>query len=152
MLADYSPADNEAMLTTEDIELLKQKFRRSMRGWLVAAVIISIFVAAMSFPLNAYHWALGFLVWCGIGVMQFMRHRSQIERGKKRIIRGVIAQRYKTESDESLNLVIYINGKRFEVPTAVYKQYFTGDFVEFHYLEKELLQHKLLKRGNKEYA
>jgi hypothetical protein len=152
MLADYSPGDNEAVLTTEDIGLLKQKFRRGVGGWLAAAVIISIFVAAMSFPLTAYHWALGFLVWFGIGVMKFLRHRSQLEQGKKRIIRGAIAQRYKTESDESLDLVIYIDGKRFEVPTAVYRQYFTGDFVEFHYLDKVLLQHKLLKRGNKEYA
>jgi hypothetical protein len=152
MLHHYSPSDNEAPLTAEDIRLLKQKFRKGVNGWLIAAVIISVFVIALGFPLNAYHWGLGYMVWLGIGVMKFLRHRNQVESGRKRIIRGVIAQRYKAENDESLDLVIYINGTRFEVSNAVYKQYFTGDFVEFHYLDKELLQHKLLKRGNKEYA
>ena len=152
MLSDYSPIDKEDLLTAEDVVLLKAKYKKERYGLLVSGVVIFGFVALLDFPLNVYHWILAFMAWFGIGLAQFFRHRSSIERGKKRIIRGTIAQRYKSESDEQLDFVMFINGIRLEVPTKIYKQYYTGDFVEFHFFGKVLLQHKLLKRGTKEYA
>jgi hypothetical protein len=152
MLSDYPPIDKEDLLSKEDLLPLKKKFKREMHGWLVAGIVISLFVIVLDFPLTIYHWGLGLVVWIGSAVAKILRHRYVLEGGKKRVIRGFIAQRYKTENDESLDLVIFINGKRLAVPADVYQKYFTGDFVEFHFHETVVLQHKLLKRGKKVYV
>jgi hypothetical protein len=150
---DETRIDCEDFLTAEDKAILRKKFRKDMRVMIVIALMITAFVVGMSFSLTIYHWVLGFMAWLTIVVIKFFRNQYLIDRGKKQVLRGVIAQRYEAGGgeDEGTDYVFYINGKRLAVPLKIYREYYTRDLVEIHQLEGTILQHKLLKRGKKEF-
>ena len=152
-MLDETPIDREDFLAAEDNAILRKKFRKDMREMVVIALMITAFVVGMSFSLTVYHWVSGVTVWLAIVVIKFFRSQYLIDRGKKQVLRGVIAQRYEAGGgeDEGTDHVFFINGKRLAVPLKIYKEYYTRDFVEIHQLEGIILQHKLLKRGKKEF-
>jgi hypothetical protein len=152
--AELAPIDEEVPLTPSDVALLKRRLWKSILT--TTAVVLGIVVVGMitGFPMTPFAWKMVFAVWFFVVALQFLRTRYLLDRRLKKILRGEIAQRFESDpgDDGSPSCVFYINGKRMVVPPAIFATYFTRDVAEFHYIDDLILQHKLLKRGEKEYV
>jgi hypothetical protein len=153
MTEQIIPFDGDAVLSKADVALLTRKMWNDIRHWTYIALFVSGIGVITGFPMTPIVWESGAGILLLILIGHLLRTRYLLKRSSKKILLGTIDQRFKStgNGDEGTGYFFSINGKQLAVPEAVYKLYFTRDVAEFHYIDRLILSHRLLKRGEKEY-
>jgi hypothetical protein len=154
MAGQIIPYDGDGVLSKEDVALLTRKMWKDIRQWTFIAIFVAGIGVITGFPMTPVVWEIGGGILLLILIGHLLRTRYLLKRSSKKILLGTIDQRYKStgNGDEGTGYFFSINGKQLAVPEPIYKQYFTRDIAEFHYIDELILRHRLLKRGEKEYT